>query len=98
MLFKMAHIALVFSLLSGFYFYSHPALARTAQEECDLHKGAELPGTCDVKGKCAHFVDNLGQEECKVCDTGGCQLSSCDECSEEEEPKEETKEEPITEQ
>lgn len=61
------------------------ALAIDPDEYCTIHTDAGAPGSCSIRGDCAVIVTNIGTEECKICGVGGCELTECDNCPEEEE-------------
>lgn len=83
---KLFKIALLLALTLGINSLNFSAKADTALERCQLHVDSNSPGTCDIRGdecKCAHYINNLGTEECYICGPGGCQKqNNCDGCPE----------------
>lgn len=74
--------ALIATVLA-FFVFNLGSYAMTAEEYCQIHKDAGAPGTCVPKEDCAILTTNLGTEECKLCEEGGCTLTDCSNCAEE---------------
>lgn len=82
---KVSRSFLILLLFTGLF--TGQAFAMTPDEYCDIHSKSGAPGTCTPKGDCAVITTNLGTEECKLCGDGGCELTDCAKCTEEEKPE-----------
>lgn len=74
---KIIPLLMLITFISGF---SYAANAMTPDEYCTLHTDSGAPGSCEANGNCAVITTNLGTEECKLCQEGGCELAECSEC------------------
>ena len=76
-------VKVLIATVLAFFVFNLGSYAMTAEEYCKIHEDAEAPGTCTVAGNCAVLTTNLGTEECKICEEGGCSLTDCNNCTEE---------------
>ena len=64
-------------------FFSSNVSAMTPEDYCELHEDSGAPGACTPSEDCVILTTNLGTQECKLCEDGGCSLTDCSNCPEE---------------